>query len=721
LDSLWNVWENESESDTNRLKAIKEYTWNGYLFSKPDSAIILSQLLIDYAVEKNVKKHIGVGYNIQGIATYFLGDYDGAISFYNKALVAERDVGNQKGVGNALSNLGLVYHITGDYTKAIDHHKKSLEIRKSIGDKTGIASSLGNLGIIYQDHAEYDLAIDYHMQCLKINEELDNKQGVANCYGNIGVIYDEIKDYDKAIEYINSSLEIFKEIDNKQGASTALNSIGNVYREQKKMENARNYYLDSYEIRKEIGDKKGMATSLDNIGIVYREEWENKKALEYFNQALLIRQEIGDKKGESYSLTHIGNVYAIENNYSQAIHYTSKAYDIAEELGVPALTKTVSKSLYNDYKAVNQYKLALEMYEVFIAARDSLLSESNKKAVIRQEFKYVYEKKAEEDSLTNIIQQNLKDAEILAERTEKEHHQVQSYYLFAGLGLALIFGGFIYNRFKVTDKQKLIIEEQKRIVDKSYDELEIKNTEILDSIIYAKRIQSAIMPTDSFVEEHLKDSFVLYKPKDVVAGDFYWIEKKDNKILFAAADCTGHGVPGALVSVVCNNALNRSVREYGLSDPDKILNKVRDIVVAEFEKSDEDVNDGMDIALCSIDGMDLKYAGAFNPLWVVREGELIVIKADKFSIGQFDADKNFTCHSMELKKNDVVYLFSDGYVDQFGGENGKKFKTRAFMELVKKHSKKSMKEQYAIFNEVFESWKGDLDQIDDVCVIGVRV
>ena len=388
---------------------------------------------------------------------------------------------------------------------------------------------------------------------------------------------------------------------------------------------------------------------------------------------------------------------------------------------MPSLTKAVSKALYSHYRAVNQYKSALEMYEIFIESRDSLESESNKKAMIRQEFKYVYEKKAEEDSLTNVIEQNLKDAEILAERSEKEHHQVQTYYLYAGLGLALLFGGFIFNRFKVTDKQKVIIEEQKKVVDYSFKELEIKNTEILDSIVYAKRIQSAIMPTESFVKENLKDSFILYKPKDVVAGDFYWIEPKNDKIMFAAADCTGHGVPGALVSVVCNNALNRSVREYGLTNPADILNKVRDIGVAEFEKADEDVNDGMDIALCSIEGMKLQYAGAFNPLWVVRDGELIIIKADKFSIGKFDSERDFTGHSMDLKKNDVVYIYSDGYADQFGGEFGKKFKTKALMELVQKIVDKPMTQQLSILDQVFTDWKGDLDQIDDVCVIGVRV
>ncbi|MBL4594128.1 MAG: serine/threonine-protein phosphatase, partial [Flavobacteriales bacterium] len=209
--------------------------------------------------------------------------------------------------------------------------------------------------------------------------------------------------------------------------------------------------------------------------------------------------------------------------------------------------------------------------------------------------------------------------------------------------------------------------------------------------------------------------------KDIVAGDFYWIEQKEGEVLFAAADCTGHGVPGAMVSVVCNNALNRSVREHGLTDPGLILDKTREIVVQEFEKSDEDVNDGMDIALCSLEGNTLKYAGAHNPLWIIRGGEIIETKANKQPIGQFDNSLQYTTHSFELQKGDSIYIFSDGYVDQFGGEKGKKFKTRAFRELLLSIQESSMDEQKIIIDDAFETWKGDLEQIDDVCVIGIRI
>ena len=223
------------------------------------------------------------------------------------------------------------------------------------------------------------------------------------------------------------------------------------------------------------------------------------------------------------------------------------------------------------------------------------------------------------------------------------------------------------------------------------------------------------------MKEYLNESFILYKPKDVVAGDFYWMEHKDGKVLFAAADCTGHGVPGAMVSVVCNNALNRSVREYGLTDPGRILDKTREIVIQEFEKSEEEVKDGMDIALCSIEDNKLKYAGANNPLWIIRNSEIIETKANKQPIGQFDKPVPYKTHSFDLEQDDSIYLFSDGYVDQFGGEKGKKFKSKAFRELLLCIQDKSMEQQQTIINEAFETWKGNLEQIDDVCVIGFRI
>lgn len=267
----------------------------------------------------------------------------------------------------------------------------------------------------------------------------------------------------------------------------------------------------------------------------------------------------------------------------------------------------------------------------------------------------------------------------------------------------------------VTDRTIEVVQ-QKELV-------ELKNKEITDSITYAKRIQEAILPSSQLVKTLLNDAFILYKPKDIVAGDFYWLEEKDGKILLASADCTGHGVPGAMVSVVCNNALNRTVREFNLDEPSAILNKVRDIVIDTFNKSGEDVKDGMDIALISYDKKTniLQFSGANNSLYLISGGNLQVLAADTQPIGKYAVVKGFTNHQVQLKKGDTFYIFTDGYVDQFGGEKGKKLKFQGFIELLLKLKNESMNEQHKHIDEFFMNWKGELEQVDDVCVIGVRV
>lgn len=296
-------------------------------------------------------------------------------------------------------------------------------------------------------------------------------------------------------------------------------------------------------------------------------------------------------------------------------------------------------------------------------------------------------------------------------------------------GLMLV--GLIYVVVKVRTRALIkrqeeleeTVEERTAELVEKHKQLEESHREIKDSITYAKRIQNAILPPRKLVKEYIPQSFILYKPKDVVAGDFYWMTHVDQKILFAAADCTGHGVPGAMVSVICNGGLNRSVNEFHLTDPGEILDKTRELVLQEFEKSEEEVKDGMDIALCSLEGKQLSYAGANNSIWVIRNGsdQVEEIKANKQPIGNYRKPEPFTTHSIELEKGDTFYIFSDGYVDQFGGDKGKKFKSLNFKLLLLSIQDKNMDQQRDLIDQRFEEWKGNTEQVDDVCVIGVRV
>ncbi|HVA97897.1 MAG TPA: GAF domain-containing protein [Bacteroidia bacterium] len=254
-------------------------------------------------------------------------------------------------------------------------------------------------------------------------------------------------------------------------------------------------------------------------------------------------------------------------------------------------------------------------------------------------------------------------------------------------------------------------------------EIEQKNKDITDSINYAKRIQQAILPSDEQFRSYFPDSFILFKPKDIVAGDFYWMQEINNTIFVAAADCTGHGVPGAMVSVVCSNALNRAVKEFHLTDTGKILDKVTDLILETFEKSTTDVKDGMDISLLAINKKtkQIKWSGAYNVLWYFQNNKLHEIKADKQPIGKSDHRNPFTTHKITYHPGTIFYLFTDGYADQFGGPNGKKFKYKQLEGKVLDNSNKDLNIQKRFLNKIFEKWKGNLEQVDDVTILGIRI
>lgn len=753
LDSIWGVWENSANHDTVRLNAIYDYIVNGYIYSDPDSAAYFAQMQYDFARATSQDKYMAKSLHMMGIAAYFVGNYDKAIQKFNEAIDVFKNLDDQGGIASSYNNIGLVHRAQGDLDKAIEYNKKSLEIQEQLGDKQGIASALGNLGIIYQAQGNIKKAIDYNSRCLKIQEEIKDERGIAGSLNNIANLLIDQGNEDKALEYFNRSIEIYEKMNDYSGLAGAFSNIGGIYHSRGDYSEAIKFFQESLKIEEKIGDKSGIAGSLSKLGNVQHSLGNLKKAEDYYLKSLTLREDIGDKHGTAVSYNSIGGLAYDRKDYKKAAEYGQKAYKLASEIGIASATRDASKQLYRTYKKMGDGDKALEMYEIYNEINDSLQDIENQKEIIRQDYQYEYEKQVTADSIRNAEAKKLIDAQIAAEHAENERQQLVieqqqeeaktqkrlSYYLYGFLALVLVFAIFIFNRFRVTNKQKKVIEEQKQTVesqkekvDTAYAQLEDKNQEILDSIKYAKRIQSAILPPQKRMEKMLKNYFVLYKPKDIVAGDFYWLEEKDDHILFAAADCTGHGVPGAMVSVVCNNGLNRSVREHGLTDPGEILNKTREIVIEEFDKSEEDVQDGMDIALCSLRvqqedsgkiGSLLQYAGAHNPLWVLRSGadEFEEYAADKQPIGKYEDAKPYNTHSLNLSAGDTLYIFSDGYSDQFGGDKGKKLKAKNFMQLLLSVKDKSLAEQAHILDKHFEDWKGSHEQLDDVCVIGVRV
>ncbi len=607
------------------------------------------------------------------------------------------------------NSLGIIFYNKGDFDKAINYYSRSLKIRAEIGDKKGIAATLNNFGIVYQDQGDNAKAIEYYTRSLKTNEEIGDKKGEANTLSNIGRIYREQNDTSKAIYYQTRSLKLRESIGDKRGMAIAFSNIGSIYSDQGNKTKAMEYFIHYLKISEEIGDKNNIALALGNIGLVYKNQGDNAKALDYYNKSLKMFEEIGKKKWMAASLTNIGEIYKQKGEIEKAIQYYKNALVIAQSAGLVATTKDASQSLFNSYKITGNYKEALKMHELYIMMRDSILSENSQKAIMKQEIKYTYDKEKALDA-----KENEKQKAISAEREQKQ--KVAIYGITGSLVMVLVFALFVFNRWRFTRKQNKIIEEQKNLV-------EGKQKEILSSITYAKRLQEAILPPDHYVKTYLPSSFIFYKPKDIVAGDFYWMERRDEILFIAAADCTGHGVPGAMVSVICSNALNRVVLELGITEPGKILDKTRELVLETFSRSDKEVKDGMDISLATINTntKEIKWSGANNPLWYISNGKLIEVKANKQAIGKTDNPLPFTTHSFQLNEGDLFYLSTDGYADQFGGGNGKKLKKKALKQMLLQNSQLSPTQQKEKLESSFNNWMGTLEQIDDVCMIGVKI
>jgi serine phosphatase RsbU (regulator of sigma subunit) len=531
-----------------------------------------------------------------------------------------------------------------------------------------------------------------------------------------------------------------EEIGDKEGIASTLNNIGNIYNDQGDYAKAIEYYTQSLKIREEIGNKNGIAMSLNNIGTIHDLQGNYAKAMDYYTQSLKIREEIGDKKGIASSLHNLGIIYHDQGESAKAFKYSQLSLTIAQEIGAALRIKKAASSLWEINKKLGRYKESLDMYELFIATRDSMESEANQKAVIQQEYKYAYEKQAAADSITNAEAGKVKDALLTVEKAENKQHQLeataqkqQAYFLYGGLGLALLFGGFIFNRFRVTSKQKGIIEQQKGKVETTLQEVEHQkeiieeaHKEITDSIDYAERIQRSFLATKEILDTNLKDYFVFFKPKDVVSGDFYWADLLSNgTFALVNADSTGHGVPGAIMSILNISSIEGAIKE-GATTPHEIFNKTRKSIIKRLQKdgSPEGGKDGMDASIVCFDfeNKKLTYTAAQNPIWIIRDGNLTEIKPEKMPIGKHQFDHMpFEGGEFNMQKGDQIYTLTDGFQDQFGGPKGKKFMVKKMREYVLSISHLPMTEQHQKLNEAFSDWKGEVEQVDDVCVIGIKI
>ena len=720
----------------------------GYVYNNHGNfSKALDYYLRSLKIRKDIEDQEGISESINNIAYIYnsRGDVSKALEYYRKSLKICNETKNDAGIALGLHNIGMVYDVQGDLNLAIEHFQKSLAIRERIGDKQGIAESLSTFGYIYNRQGDIAKGLEYYHKSLKIYEGLGNKRGIASCFNHIGYVYTYQRDYDEGLKYFNKSLRIREEITDRVGIAYSLNNIAYVYLNQKKVLKALEYFHKCLKIHEEIGDKHGMAYGLNNIGYAYNSIGDISKGLKYFEKSLKIRKAIVDKRGVAECLASISSVYFANGQLIQAEIKAQESLHLSEELGYPENIKSSSSLLYSIYSKSGNYKKALDMFELSVQMRDSINNESTQKAAIKQNMQYEYEKQHLSDSLQTSKELALKDIEISKQQAEAKAERTTKYGLFVGLALVLVIALVLFRSVKQKKKANEEILAQKKEVEESKQHIEQLHKEVTDSIHYAAHIQNAILTSDAYWQRMLDNHFILFKPRDIVSGDFYWAyETPSKKKIWIAADCTGHGVPGGFMSMLGNTFLNEIVIEQGEENASQILNKLRDHIIKALASdvgSDEglEMKDGMDLALCILHSNNvLEYSGANNPLWILNAREEVIehtranhneaktmflheVKADKQPIGKYMEMTQFTSHKIQLEKGDQVYTFSDGFPDQFGGPKLKKYMSKKLKKFLLSIAEKTMEEQKELLLAEFDEWRKDTEQVDDVCIIGVKV
>lgn len=664
-------------------KVNKSIAYNEYYRNDFETAIEFCKITEKYAVEMASDVYIAEIRNLMGGCLISLGQYDEALKLLDELVVFTKKKDLQTNLALALTATAGVHYNRGDFKKTADCLYETAETYRVLEDTSKLAQTYRNLSLIYGQIKNYDLAKKYVRKSLQIGQKMNDNSRIVDAYARFGTIYENEKKIDSAL-----------------------------------------YFLNLAEAICEPGKEDELIEVYGTLGSIYRDKEDYDKASEYFEKTMQIVVKTRDKRMMSILFFNIGEMKIKQGKYEEALSNFQELITYANESKELEILEKANYGVYQAQNALGNYKEALNSYILYRKYGDTLRDTETMNEINNLES----QKQKELDDKIHKLELE-KQQEILD--NEKQQKRMIVIVSIVGVIFLLTFLLILNKRYRVTTKQKKIIEEQRF-------ELEIKSSEMIDSINYAKRIQDSYLPNEQTFYHLFENSFVLFQPKDIVSGDFYWFfSNKDNETgevaerFLAAADCTGHGVPGALMSLICANSLNEVVVRNKVNETGSILDNTRSLVQRTLKSNGEKSNDGMDISFAKfyiVGGVNyIQWSGANNPLWIVRrnhngsEHDLIELKGDKQPIGYYYNEKPFETHTVELNSGDTVYLFSDGFQDQFGGEKGKKFKVNQLKKNVLDLQDLPMQEQKQHLENILEDWKGRYEQTDDICFIGVRI
>lgn len=596
--------------------------------------------------------------------------------------------------------------------RALKYALDAQKIAEKTQFKNGKTKALTNIGLVYYYTGDYAASLKVFIQAEKLAKEQNNLLYLSDIYNDVAMVYIDLNKIKDAEDNFNRCIEIDKKTGNKKGLADTYNNLASIYSIRNDFESAKEALERSLKYSKELKQIEKMAVTLSNLGKVNIFLKNYATATHQINQALLLYDQLHDIVGKVTVYNEIGDLKFSLGSYSDAISYYQKSLKISDLNRLNRFRLYSYQKLAEAYEKISNFQMSNGYFKRYIALKEKLFNKENAKVLAEIETKYKTDLKQRE------IQKN-------ALEISKKNKTIEI------ISIVLLIIGFSIFYFVYSIRQKkttnAIILEQKREVEQQNKVIEEINKDIRSSIHYAKRIQQAILPPETVWNSYLPDSFVINRPKDVLSGDFHWVAERDGYLFVAVADCTGHGVPGAFISIVCYNLLNKAVLERGITSPAQILNQVNVWLTESLHQTFQDstVQDGMDICLIRIDKIQnqITYSGAFSPLVLIRNGELKEYKANKFPIGLFIEDelKQFKEEEIDFVPNDLIYLFSDGYADQFGGMNNKKLKKKGFYNELKQVSDLSINDQKLVLLNFFEEWKSNQLQTDDMLVVGLQL
>ncbi len=714
LDSL-KISLSAEKSDTGRVILYYRIAYE-LQFSDPEQSLIYAQKALDDAEKLKFERGIGNSLIQFGNLAQIRGDYNMAEEYNLKALNILTKIGDLAGVAICSNNLGIISQSKSETMKAIEFYFKALNINRKLGRKTGEATSLFCIGSVYENQMSYDSALKYYLKAQTLSESMSDTRLMAIGNTSLANVYFMMENYAESFEYNTAAITLFEKAGNDLGLLKVYTTLGLTAGRLDTAELAIWFYKQALIKSKRLGSTNDEANVYFSIGGLFEDKGMSDSAIIYYKNALTLFRSLENRENTAFSLIALARIKNNSGDFKGALQLLKEAGSIGNEIKSPGVLSDLYSESGKTYSGLNDFRNAFSSLDKYISLKDSILTAEKQKQILELQTQYETVKKEKENESLR------KDQKLLQNSRNS---------LIIGSLLLVIIALLILRSLNIKKKDNKLLNEQKTEIEHQKEIVELQKTSITDSIRYAKRIQSAMLPPDDLIVRNMPDSFILYLPRDIVSGDFYLLRQLDeSRLLFCVADCTGHGVPGAFMSMLGMSLINDIVNLNeegllaGIFTPADILNELRERIKKSLRQTGKEgeARDGMDISFCMIDKSTGKitYSGANNPIYIVNNETLTELKATRNPIGIYLSEKSFINQELEVSAGSVLYLFSDGYSDQIGSEGGK-FLSKNFKLLLTKISHLPMDEIRDTLYKTHLDWRKDEEQVDDILVAGIKI